>query len=346
MVESREGLGRMLEVTVVLLNDGPSSTSLTPVEIFHSAGTLWHELQDRPAPAPLFKVTTASVGGRPVKSPHGFTINPQKAIEEIGRTDLVVLPTSGLDLGPVTGSPLLPWLRKHHAQGAYIAGVCMGAAYLAEAGLLDGKTATTHWAVCNRMAERWPKVNWRPDLFVTEDQRLLCSGGIYASVDLSLYLVEKLCGHEMAVQTAKALLLPLPRTHQSAYAMPNLAQDHENPRIRAVEAFVQSNYRHDISIQEMAERAGLGARTFVRHFKQATGRMPAAYLQAVRIEAAKEMLERDSQPVQQVSLAVGYDDVAFFRGLFKRTVGMTPQEYRASFGPLKVRAPTLAAAAR
>jgi transcriptional regulator GlxA family with amidase domain len=328
----------MLDVTVVLLDDGLCSTAIMPVEIFHSAGALWNDLHDQ-APEPAFRVTTVSLDGRPIRSPYGLGITPEGAIDDVERTDIVVVPTSGLelDLKLVENSALLPWLRKHYEQGAYVAGVCMGAAYLAEAGLLDGRLATTHWAVCEKIAARWPKARWRPDLFVTEDSRLLCSGGVYASMDVSLYLVEKLCGHEVAVQCAKALLLPMPRIHQSGYAMLPVSKPHGDERIRAIEGFLQANYRHDLSTQELAERAGLGAKTFVRHFKEATGRLPAAYLQAVRIEAAKVMLERDAKPIQSISSEVGYDDVAFFRSLFKRSTGMTPAEYRAHFAPLCVR---------
>ena len=213
----------------------------------------------------------------------------------------------------------------------------MGAAYLAEAGLLDGKVATTHWAVSDDLERRYPKVRWRPDLFVTEDSRLLCSGGLFAAMDLSLYMVEKLCGHELSVQTARAMLLPMPRMNQSGYAVLPVSRPHDNPRIRAVEGWLQNNFRTNVSTQELADRAGLAVRTFVRHFKAATGSLPAAYVQAVRIEAAKAMLERDTKPIQRVSSDVGYDDVAFFRGLFKRATGMTPAEYRAQFAPLAVR---------
>jgi len=213
----------------------------------------------------------------------------------------------------------------------------MGAAYLAEAGLLDGRQATTHWATCADFAQRYPKVRWRPELFITEDSRLLCSGGVYASMDLSLYLVEKLCGHELAVQCAKALLLPMPRLHQSGYAMVPVAQPHDDEPIRAIEIYLQDMFRDDVSTQSLADRAGLGARTFVRRFKAATGRMPAAYVQALRVESAKTLLERDAKPIQTISAEVGYDDVAFFRELFKRTTGMTPAEYRAHFAPFAVR---------
>jgi len=328
----------MLDVTVVLLHDGMASTAIMPVEIFHAAGALWNELHDRP-PERAFRVRTVSLDGGPVRSPYGVAFTPESRLEEVERTDIVIVPTSGLELDPkfIENSALLPWLKRHYEQGAYVVGVCMGAAYLAEAGLLDGRIATTHWAVAQQLAARYPKVIWRPDLFVTEDSRLLCSGGISGGNDVSLYLVEKLCGHEVAVQCAKSLLLHMPRTHQSGFAMLPVSAPHDNARIREVEAYLQTNFHRDVSTEELASRAGLGARTFVRHFKAATGRLPAAYVQALRIEAAKAMLERDGKPVQSISAEVGYDDVAFFRGLFKRLVRMTPTEYRAHFAPLSVR---------
>jgi transcriptional regulator GlxA family with amidase domain len=328
----------MLDVTVVLLEDGFSSTAVMPVEIFHSAGRLWNDLHDSPS-RPAFRVRTVTLDGGPVRSAHGLDVRPEAAMDDVQRTDVVIVSTSGLDLDLqfVANSALLPWLRRQHQQGALVVGVCMGAAYLAEAGLLDGRTATTHWALADKFAARYPQVNWRPDLFVTEDSRVLCSGGVFASVDVSLYLVEKLCGHEVAVQCAKAMLLPMPRIHQSGYAVLPLAQAHGDAKIRAVEAFLQANFREDISTQALASRAGLGERTFVRHFKAATGQLPAGYLQAVRIQAAKAMLERDAKPIQAISTDVGYDDVAFFRSLFKRITRMTPTEYRAHFAPLSVR---------
>jgi transcriptional regulator GlxA family with amidase domain len=331
----------MLDVTVVLLDDGLSSTAIVPVEIFHSAGTLWNDLQGQPTEQ-AFRVTTASLDGGPVRSPYGLDIQPMAAIADIARTDIVIIPTSGLELDAklVENSVLLPWLRERYAGGAYIAGVCMGAAYLAEAGLLDGKIATTHWAAAADIAARYPAVCWRPDLLITEDARLLCSGGVYAAIDVSLYLVEKLCGHEVAVRCSKALLLPMPRTQQSAYAMLPLSPPHGDERIRAVETYLLEAHREDVSTERLAERAGLGLRTFARRFQAATGKAPAAYVQALRVQTAKAMLERETQPIQTISSAVGYDDVAFFRSLFKRSTGMTPAEYRAHFGPLSVRGPT------
>jgi transcriptional regulator GlxA family with amidase domain len=323
----------MFDVTVVLFDDGLASTAIMPAEIFHAAGALWNDLHGRPA-SPLFKVRTVSLDGGPIRSAEGLIITPESAIAAVERTDIVIVPTSGLE---VEHSALLPWLKHHYAQGAHLVGVCMGAAYLAEAGLLDGRIATTHWAVCDQLAARYPNVRWRSDLFVTEDSRLLCSGGVCAAIDVSLYLVEKLCGHEVAVQCAKSLLVPMPRIHQSGYATLPVSRAHGDDRIRAVEAYLQANFRHDQPTRALADQAGLGARTFVRHFKAATGSLPGAYLQALRIEAAKAMLERDARPIQTISCEIGYDDVTFFRSLFKRLTGMTPAEYRAHFAPMSVR---------
>ncbi|HEX3366902.1 GlxA family transcriptional regulator [Phenylobacterium sp.] len=329
----------MLDVTVVLLEEGFSSTAVMPVEIFHFAGKLWNDLHDHPA-EPAFRVRTVSLSGDTVHSVYGLGMTPHGGLADVERTDIAIVSTSklDLDLAFVENSALLPWLRHQHDKGALVVGVCMGAAYLAEAGLLDGRMATTHWALSDKFAARYPQVDWRPDLFVTEDSRVLCSGGVFASIDVSLYLVEKLCGHEVAVQCAKSMLLPMPRIHQTGYAMQTVSQAHGDERIRDVEAFLQANFHTDISTQALAERAGLGERTFVRHFKAATGKLPAGYIQALRIQAAKAMLEHDAKPVQAISSDVGYDDVAFFRHLFKRIVKMTPTEYRAHFAPLSVRA--------
>lgn len=331
----------ILEVCVVLMDDGYASTALMPIEVFHSAGALWRELKGE-APEPRFRVSTASVDGRPVRSPYaGLTMAPQHAIADIKKADIIVVPTSGLSLDDklIENSAILPWLRWHHERGAYIAGVCMGAAYLAEAGLLNNRRATTHWAVAGDLRRRWPKVQWQEDNILTEDQRLLCSGGVTAAADVSLYLVEKLCGHETAVQTAKALLLSMPRMHQSGYAVLPLSPPHGDEQIRRVQEMIQARYADALSSEQMAELASMSERTFLRRFKAATGQAPAAYLQAVRVEAAKAMLELEGASIQSVASNVGYEDVSFFRSLFKRATGMTPGDYRSRFAKYAVRQP-------
>ncbi len=322
----------MLDVTVVLLNDNYASTAIGPIEVFHSAGRLWNVLRGEPA-EPRFRVTIASVDGEAVVSPYPMQLLAPVSIRSVRKADLIVVPSSGLDLENqfARHAALFPWLRRHAARGAHIAGTCTGAAYLAEAGLLDGREATTHWATADDFRRRYPKVDWHPEKLITEDRRMLCSGGVYSSMDLSLYLVEKFRGHEVALQCAKALLINMPRAHQSGYAVLPLSQPHDDDKVRSAQAFIEKNYARPVSIEQLARDLNMSPRNFVRRFKCATGRLPGNYLQALRVGVAKEMLEGGARSVRAVGAAVGYDDTAFFRALFKRCTGMTPGEYRDNF---------------
>lgn len=177
----------------------------------------------------------------------------------------------------------------------------------------------------------YPKVRWRPEQFVTEDGQVFCGGGLYSSVDLSLYLVEKFCGREIALQCAKSLLVNMPRRYQSGYSVLPLSREHTDDKIRQVEEYLQQNFHRDVSIVGLADRIGMGPRNFLRRFKAATGSLPGVYIQKLRVSAAKELLEHGAASIQTVCSKSGYEDVAFFRDLFKRHTGMTPAEYRKRF---------------
>jgi transcriptional regulator GlxA family with amidase domain len=327
--------GRVLDVTVVLLDAGYASTAIGPIEVFHSAGLLWNRMHGD-AEEPRFRVRTASIDGKSVGSLCGLRISPQLAIRNIRRTDIIVLPASGLEVQDriARTTALLPWLRKWHSRGAYIAGICSGVAFLAESGILDGRRATSHWALTEKLRERYPKVRWCPEQFVTEDRRVCCSGGVYASIDLSLYLVEKFCGHEIALQCARSLLVSMPRSRQSGYSVLPLSRPHSDERIRQAEEYLQQHFARGVSIDNLAGRIGMSPRNFIRRFKRATGRLPGAYVQMLRVSSAREMLEHGDLPIQRVCARVGYEDAAFFRNLFKRHTGMTPAEYRERFAQM------------
>lgn len=326
---------KIIDVTIVLLEGGYASTAIGPIEVFHSAGALWNWLNGE-TQQPRFRVKVASVDGGSVTSLCSLGLVPELAIDDIKHTDIIIVPASGWNIRDQVAreTTLLPWLRKWHVRGAYIAGICSGVGFLAEAGLLDGRQATTHWGVASQLRQRYPKVHWRTEQFVTEDGRLLCSGGVYASIDLSLYLVEKFCGHEVALQCAKSLLVSMPRGRQSGYAVLPLSRPHSDDKIRAAEDYLRGHFDDDVSIDALAERSGMSARNFIRRFKAATGSLPGAYVQMLRMSAAKELLERGATSIQTVCTKAGYADVAFFRSLFKRHTGMTPNEYRRRFAQM------------
>lgn len=323
----------MFKVTVVLVNDGYASTAIAPLEVFSSAGVLPNAFAGR-APQPRFSVTIASTDGGPVTSAHRMAVMPDAAIHDIDDTDLVFVSAIGLDIDGAMAAhgPLLEWLGERQAGGAMIAGVCAGVSFLAESGVLDGKRATTHWALGEEFARRYPDVDWRTDMVVTEDDGVFCGGGIYSALDLSLYIVEKLCGHEIAVDCARSMLVDMPRMMQAGYAMLPLAARHADGAVREAERWLQRHFREEVRMEALAARLAMSPRTFERRFKAATGKMPRAYLQALRITAARQMLEDGGRSIKQVGCNVGYDDAAFFRGLFKRHTGMSPTDYRARFG--------------
>jgi transcriptional regulator GlxA family with amidase domain len=181
----------MIDVTVLLLDEGFSSTAVGPMEVFRHSGSLWNYLTGT-RPLPRFHVTTASMDGRPVRCDGSLVIKPQAAISAIRKSDLIFIPTTGINVVDVTRqyASVLPWLRRWQKRGCAIASVCSGVGLVAATGLLDGKRATTHWALADRFRERYPKVKWMPELMVTEDRGFYCGGGVHAALDLSLYLVE------------------------------------------------------------------------------------------------------------------------------------------------------------
>ena len=202
----------MKEITVLLLDQMFSSTAIGPMEVFRHAGSLWNILTGSKLD-PAFHVTTASADGKPVRCDGEIRIQPNVALEDVGKTDLIFVPTTGLSVDDVVerNAPIVPWLKRRSGRGVAIASVCSGVGLVAAAGLLDGKRATTHWGLAERFREKYPKVKWMPELMVTEDRGFYCGGGVNASLDLSIYLVERFCGHDIAMQAAKALLIETPR---------------------------------------------------------------------------------------------------------------------------------------
>ncbi|HUK48450.1 MAG TPA: helix-turn-helix domain-containing protein [Terriglobales bacterium] len=321
------------EITVLLLDQMFSSTAIGPMEVFRHAGSLWNVLTGTSS-APSFHVTMASADGRPVRCDGDIQIQPNVAVEDVGKTDLIFVPTTGLSIDDVVerNAPIVPWLRRRSTRGVAIASVCSGVGLVAAAGLLDGKRATTHWGLAERFRQKYPKVKWMPELMVTEDRGFYCGGGVNASLDLSIYLVEKFCGHEIAMQTAKALLIETPRAWQSGFAIVPLKTDHTDDSIASAQEWMHKNFAKTFALGEPARRVGMSERNFVRRFKEATGDSPLTYLQKLRVAVAKRMLESNHRTMQEISDAVGYHDVVFFRSLFQRHTGVSPSAYRERFG--------------
>jgi transcriptional regulator GlxA family with amidase domain len=321
-----------MHVTVLVPGYGLSSAVIGPMEVFSNTGVVWNTMLGEAVNAP-FEVITASLDGKPVQFEGGITITPDKSIAQIRKTDLIFIPTIGLDIDTVCERQrnMIRFITRQAEKGTAVAGVCSGVAMLAEAGLLDGRKATTHWAIADEFRVRYPNVDWNPELFITESDNIFCGGGVYAALDLCLYLVERFAGYEIARQCGRALLIDAPRTWQGGFSVLLLNQQHHDDKINLAQDYLHENFTAPFTIDDVAQRVGMSTRNFTRRFKQATGEPPVAYLHKLRINHAKRLLETDYKTIQQVCYEVGYEDIPFFRKIFKRYTGLAPKEYKLRF---------------
>lgn len=334
---------RKTSIAVLFLNGGIASTAVQPLEIFNCTGRLWNLLGNEPI-APAFDVTTASLDGNPVRTDKCLSLTPGCSFADLDRPDLVFVPAGGCEMDAMVrhgydidkvieaNAETVIWLRKWASEGVKIAAGCSGVVLPAQAGLLDGKLATAHWGLAGLYRQRFPEVDWREEYLVTDAGDMFCGGGANAAADLALYLVEKFCGREIAMQTARALLIEMPRTWQNSFTHFSLKASHNDVPVLEAQQWIQYHHAEDIQLDAVARTVGMSSRNFARRFKEATGTTPLGYLQGVRIAVAKRMLENSHTTIQEIAEAVGYIDLIFFRNLFKRHTGMSPNEYRLRFG--------------
>jgi transcriptional regulator GlxA family with amidase domain len=225
----------------------------------------------------------------------------------------------------------IAWVHRHIAAGALVCSTCSGSVLLAEAGLLDGAEAASHWSMADLFRDRYPTVRFRPERILCDSGRagqLITTGGASAWQDLALYLIARFCGAEEAARVARLFLLGDRGYGQLPFASMARPRQHSDAAISRIQAWLVDNYATPNPVSAMIVRSGLSVRSFKRRFSAATGYTPVEYVQALRIEEAKQMLEREAVTIEEISASVGYEDPTFFRRLFKRRAGVTPAQYR------------------
>ena len=208
---------------------------------------------------------------------------------------------------------------------------CSGAVLLAEAGLLDGAEVASHWTMADLFRDRYPGIRFSPERILCDSGRngqLITTGGASSWQDLALYLIGRFCGAEEAARIAHLFLLGDRGYGQLPFASMARPRQHSDAAIGRVQDWVVDHYATPNPVSIMVQRSGLTDRSFKRRFSAATGYTPVEYVQALRIEEAKQMLETEDTAIEEVAAAVGYEDPTFFRRLFKRRAGVTPAHYR------------------
>ena len=260
--------------------------------------------------------------------------NGTVAAAHLDPPDLVVVPGLDDDLVPsfTRNRSWVPWIAKWHAAGARIATSCTGAFLAADAGVLDGKEATTHWIAADAFRRHFPRVLLAPERMIVDAGDVISSGGATTFLTLVIYLTERYGSHDRAVLAAKVMLVDGERRSQLPYVALGPARDHADQLIHRVQSFMEAHLAAGVSVEELAAHASVSTRTLNRRFKAATGQTPRGYLQQVRIQAAKRLLETTTDPVDELRARVGYGDPTAFRRAFTQATGLGPRQYRQKYG--------------
>jgi transcriptional regulator GlxA family with amidase domain len=317
------GVSSMRRV-VILSFPGVQTLDVTgPAEVFRAASLL------RP---PGYAVTVAAKEAKPLAT-STVSLMPDATLTEVtGPLDTLLI-AGGTGTRRAEEDPeLIDWIAEAAARSRRVASVCTGAFLLARAGLLDGRRATTHWASCADLAERYPAVDVEPDPIFIRDGTVATSAGVTAGMDLALALVEEDLGRDIALESARWLVVFLQRPGgQAQFSAQLAAQAADRAPLRELQAWIPDHLDEDLSVPALARRSGMSDRNFARAFRRETGMTPGAYVEAARVERARIALETGDLPVETVAEQAGFGTVETMRRAFRRRVGVSPAGYRTRF---------------
>jgi transcriptional regulator GlxA family with amidase domain len=330
-----------VSVAILVFPENSASVIFGLYDLFLSAGRDWGVITEGQPGPELIKPLLVARDAKPFQVSNGVSIAPHTRLQDCPPVEIVCV--AEVNLPP--GEPLaeryrdeIAWLREQYERGATLAAACSGAMLFAEAGLLDGQEATTHWAWCDILRERFPKVKvygQRALVVSGEGQRLIMAGGGTSWLDLALYLIARTVGIEAAMQVARINLIDWHQVGQQPFARLARTRQVEDSLIARCQTWIAEHYQEPSPVRNMMRLSGLAERTFKRRFQRATGMAPIEYVHALRLEEAKQMLESSDQPVEAIAGEVGYEDAGYFSRLFRRKVNLTPAEYRRRFGALR-----------
>ncbi|WP_461081882.1 GlxA family transcriptional regulator [Spirosoma flavus] len=320
----------MKHITIVV-PDGQNNLSsiVGAYELFTEANVYWKATGRND----LFKVELAGISPAVVFEGDLFTVKPHTHIDAIAQTNLIVIPSLNHNVqNAMEGNDtLIGWIVKQYKNGAEIATICTGAFMLASAGLLDGKTCSTHWAAADTFRQSFPNVKLQPDKLITDEKGIYTNGGAYSFLNLLIYLIEKYYDRQTAIYCSKLFQIEIDRQSQSAFTIFSGQKRHGDEMVIKAQDYIESNIQEKISIDYLSNLFAVGRRNFDRRFIKATGNTPIEYAQRVKIESAKKAFESTRKTINEVMFDVGYSDVKAFREVFRKITGMSPIDYKARY---------------
>jgi transcriptional regulator GlxA family with amidase domain len=328
---------RSSSVSIVAFRESDPSIIYGIYDTLWTAGSHWRSNTNEPVSEVLFTPRIVSAEPGPLSLITGVSIVPQFTIDDVEDTDIVIVPNIVVDSPEMLRGldrRLLDWIRRMHQRGALVCATCGGSLALAEAGLLDGYAGTTHWLFVPLFRTEFPKVTLHEERILVQSgpsHSLVCAGGASSWQDLTLFLIAKRAGTAEAIRISKLFLYQWHRDGQLPYASMAANVGHGDAVVEKCQELAARNYESSEILAEMLRLSGLPKRSFDRRFRKATGYSPLEYVQWLRIEEAKQMLESELLPIEEIAEEVGYSDLASFRRLFRKLSGLTPGEYRRRF---------------
>ncbi|MCV6624248.1 MAG: helix-turn-helix domain-containing protein [Cellvibrionaceae bacterium] len=316
--------------------DGCYTSSLAKVQDnLHIANAYWRKQHGDTEGQ--FATKVLSMDGQGVASVGGLSFNVDGDLSLADDCQVIVVPSlfyeGELPFGRKLKqmAPMVDWLRQQHGKGKTIMGHCTSSFIIAETGLLNGGIATTSWWLEKKFRQRYPNIELNIRQLYVEHQRVMTGAAANSEQLMTLRLIERFMGKSIANQCAKATLLNTNEVEQTAFLTLENQLEHNDPLVSKAQAWLQRNMKERFSLNQLADELAVSTRTLIRRFKQVLDETPNRYLQNLRIDTAKRMLENSGLPVESVMLQVGYTDLSSFSRLFQRKTGLTPRAYRQRF---------------
>jgi transcriptional regulator GlxA family with amidase domain len=269
-----------------------------------------------------------------IKKDSPDSIFGNKTINNRTQYDLVIVPAMNfeyVDKVLKDEKKMIDWVLNQYNQGSEVASICMGTFLLAATGILNGKRATTHWMGVPLFKKLYQDVNLEDDKVIIDEGRIYSCGAAFSFTSLMIYLIEKFCGHDTALIASKVFMIQVHDSGQNSFAIFDLQRSHNDKDIRHIQDYIEKHYCDELYVKKLAAKFNISNRTLIRRFTEATGNTPLEYIQRVRVEAAKRLLEKGKEGIEQVCIKTGYEDFNFFRKVFRRHTGLTPMEYRRKY---------------
>lgn len=321
----------MYKVALLAVPNCMYSSLTGPFDVFSVAAGQAETLAD-PAKGPLFQPVIVGPEKRDIIAFNGMPIPLGATFAASTLYDIVLVPVIFGDLEAILADrETINWLTYQGLMGACLCSACAGSFLVAETGRLKGRAATTHWNLAKSFAKRFPEVILKREKMLVDAGDCITAGGVTAYLDLSLYLVARFGSPELAALLSKMLLIDPGRRLQSPYQSSVFCKNHGDEEMLKIQEWLEEDPGRPQGIADLAGRAGLGERTLLRRFKKATGDSPLEYVQRLRIEVARKLLETTTESVEEITIRAGYEDISSFRKLFKRHTGLSPSAYRKRF---------------